>query len=474
MASDAADGSGIPRPGDVLSGKYDVEALIGRGGMGVVLAAIHRDLGQRVAIKFLSPEIASKPDYCERFLREARAASRIQSEHVARVLDVARTDRGVPYIVMEYLEGIDLDQLVRQSGPRGVAEVVDYVVQACDAIAEAHAAGIVHRDLKPANLFLTRRADGTPFLKVLDFGASKMSGAAETADGGLTAPSDVIGSPQYMSPEQIRSTKNVDHRTDIWSLGVTMHKLLTGTQPFASESASHCLVTIATESPQPLREAAPHAPAALEAVILRCLDKDRNRRFQSVAELTRALLPLAPGHADSVGRIDRVLHAADGARRTIPRPRLPAAPLDTTVDVRPASVTETGSPAATAESITAVSTTPRGSKRSAVAVLAIVGACLATVGAVARAVQLASGDSPSSAPATAADSPTIVAPAASPSASAAIEPTVVAAEPAPPVTSAVAAAVGPRTAPTTAPRPLVGPRSPRSKSSKNPLFEDSL
>ena len=322
---------GTPGPGEMLAGKYLIERVLGAGGMGVVLAARHVELGQPVAVKFLNAQLSGNPEIVTRFLREARAAAAIRSEHVARVHDVTRTEAGVPYIVMEHLEGCDLEQLVRARGPLPVGEAVDYLLQAGKAIAEAHAAKIVHRDLKPGNLFLTHRADGSPLVKVLDFGMSKITqgDGAPLLEGSLTAPATMLGSPWYMSPEQIRSSKHVDHRSDVWSLGIVLYKLLTGSQAFEAESLSSCLVKIVTEAPLTLRARRPDAPAELEAVILRCLEKDVNRRLQNVAELAWALLPFAPeGSRVSAERIVRVLLGSDVlTERTLPLSAAAAAPF---------------------------------------------------------------------------------------------------------------------------------------------------
>ena len=321
---------GTPQPGQLLAGKYRIDGILGAGGMGVVLAATHVDLGQPVAIKFLNAQFCDNAEIAARFLREARAAAAIKSEHVARVLDVTRTDEGVLYIVMEHLAGSDLEQVVRARGPLPIAEAIDYVLQACEAIAEAHAAHIVHRDLKPGNLFLTQRADGSPLVKVLDFGMSKMA-AMEGGphDGSLTSPVAMLGSPWYMSPEQIKSSRNVDHRTDVWSLGIILHKLLTGAPAFEAETLSSCLVKIVTEPPATLRTRRPDAPAELEIVILRCLEKDLGRRLQNVAELAWALLPFAPERSRvSVERIVRVLLGSDVLDdKTLPLSAAAAAPF---------------------------------------------------------------------------------------------------------------------------------------------------
>ena len=297
--------------GDVLAGKYRVDRVLGAGGMGVVVAATHTHLGQRVALKFLLPELAGRPDILARFDREARAAVKIQSEHVARVLDTGVLENGAPYMVMEYLEGSDLAQLIQQRGRLDGQEAIEYVLQACEALAEAHVAGIVHRDLKPANLFLTRRADGSPCVKVLDFGISKATLLGDGPAGApLTQTSAMMGSPKYMSPEQLKSSRDVDARTDIWALGVVLFELLTGETAFQAPTMPELCISILQAPPQPLRHKRPDAPPGVEAVINRCLEKDPARRFASVAELAFALGEFAPPRARvSIERVARILQA---------------------------------------------------------------------------------------------------------------------------------------------------------------------
>ncbi len=302
--------SSLPQKGDLIAGKYKVESVLGAGGMGVVLAASHVTLRQRVAVKFLLPAAMELPSARERFLREARAAAAIQSEHVARVLDVGTLDNGAPYMVMEYLSGTDLGRVQKDSGTLPVAEAVDHVLQACEAIAEAHALGIVHRDLKPANIFLTKRADGSPAIKVLDFGLSKIAKPTDAGptDASLTETELVIGSPQYMSPEQLRSLKHVDARTDIWSLGVILYLLITGKRPFEGESLPAICASIAADEVPKVRSLRAEVPAELDTVVLRCLEKDVNARTQTVTELARGIAPFGSASAArSLERIAKIL-----------------------------------------------------------------------------------------------------------------------------------------------------------------------
>lgn len=273
-------------PGDVFLGKYRIERVLGQGGMGMVVAARHVDLGQLYAIKLLLPTVLSHHEALERFVREARAAALLKSEHVARVHDVGQTDDGAPYMIMEHLDGRDLKAVVSQDGPLPADVAMTYLAHVCDAIAEAHAAGIVHRDLKPANLFLVRRRNGTPCVKVLDFGISKHLGAE---DVDLTGTHATLGSPLYMSPEQISKSKSVDTRTDIWALGVILYELLTGLSPFRGGTMLEVVSRILQEEPTPIRELRPDIPPHAEMVIARCLRKRREERFQTVEELLDVL-----------------------------------------------------------------------------------------------------------------------------------------------------------------------------------------
>ena len=317
-------------PGRVIAGKFQVERLLGSGGMGVVVAARHLQLGQLVALKFLLHDAHKSAEAARRFMREGQALARLKSPHVARIMDVGALPEGEPYLVMEYLQGSDLRAVLQERTKLPVTEAVDYTLQVCEAIAEAHGHGIVHRDLKPSNLFLTRAADGTPLVKVLDFGISKantQSGAdtmsAQTSSGAL------VGSPAYMSPEQIRDARRVDGRTDIWALGVILHELLYGQPPFRGETVSGTLAAVAADAPKPIRELCPDVPAALESVILTCLKKDPAERYETVAALAHALAELAPADASfTVARITRLVGSA--ARMPAVDARAPALADDLT------------------------------------------------------------------------------------------------------------------------------------------------
>ncbi|WP_394821773.1 protein kinase domain-containing protein [Pendulispora albinea] len=278
--------------GGVLAGKYRVERVLGAGGMGVVVAARHVTLGSLVALKFMIPSALDVAGAAERFIREAQAAARLRGDHIARVMDFGTLDTGAPYIVMEFLEGADLDAVLRARGRLPVAEAVEYMIGACKAMVEAHGAGIIHRDLKPHNLFLTRRPDGTTIIKVLDFGISKFIGANDVSDVASTRTGTLMGSPAYMSPEQIRNSKYVDARTDIYALGSIFFQLLTGERVFRAPSMGEMLVSVLHDPPRTVRELVPELPADVNAIVARCLQKDPNQRFASTHDLLMALQSL--------------------------------------------------------------------------------------------------------------------------------------------------------------------------------------
>jgi serine/threonine-protein kinase len=286
-------------PGDIIGGKYQVTELLGVGGVGFVVAAIHMELGEKVALKFLQPDMLDNTQVVGRFSQEALASVKIKSEHVARVFDVGTMPDGAPFIVIEHLEGKDLDDILRQHGPMPIKRAVDYVMQACEALANAHACGVVHRDIKPENLFLTRRAQGMDVIKVLDFGISKvaLTGTAIEPRVPLVKTMLPVGSPLYMSPEQVRASQDIDSRTDIWSVGCVLYELLSGRAAFDAPSITEVSARILEQEPTPLRSLRPDVPSELEAIIKRCLEKDADRRFQNVAELALALYPFGPRRA---------------------------------------------------------------------------------------------------------------------------------------------------------------------------------
>ncbi|WP_437717808.1 protein kinase [Sorangium sp. So ce448] len=479
--------------GQILSGKYRVERILGQGGMGVVVAALHEKLHQRVAIKLLHP--GANDEMVERFVREARAAVRLKSEHVARVLDVGTLETGAPFMVMEYLEGSDLQETLRQRGPLDLEEAVSYVLEACEAIAEAHAAGIIHRDLKPANLFLTRAADGTGMVKVLDFGISKALADPSTAGAepelGLTKTAMVLGSPLYMAPEQMRSARSVDARADIWSLGAILYQLLTARVPFDASSLSELILMINTESPPPPTTFRPDLPPGLEAAILRCLERDVAKRFKSVAELAGAIVDFGPPLAlASLERIERTLGLVPAVsfrdRASSVRERMSTPPAWQTSQDRvsgvpaatarhsaapPAGATagggvgaagHTAGPAGTAPGWTAGGAAPGPRSRSGVVLALAVVAAAVVIGGILRFVTFHGGAGappadPSAVSATASAEPSAPATPAPPPP---VAPPEVTAEPQPPATAAPSAIVSPVA--TAAPLSTAGPKAPSS------------
>jgi len=433
-------------PGEILGGKYQAERILGQGGMGLVIAARHLNLDQRVAIKLLNQEHLGQPLIVERFLREARASVRLRSEHVARVLDAGRFEDGTPYLVMEYLEGRDLAAELSEVHHLPVAAAVDFVLQVCEAVAEAHHAGIIHRDLKPANMFVTRDADGAPMIKVLDFGISKVT---DDASSDLTHTKMVMGSPPYMSPEQLRMSRGVDPRSDVWSLGVVLYELVSGRRPFVGETLTDLVLRISTDPPEPL---AANAPPGLEAAIARCLAKAPADRYANMAELAAAVAPFAGPRG--LGRAQRIRRRA---------------PTGTPI--------ESGPPAAGADARTTLSgatgTLDPGAPRSRAAMIggaAIVAAVIAVI-AVAAVWSGGSagpaGAGPAVPPPAAAAAP---APAVAPPAAPAVAPPTAPAVPRPTAAASPSAVVAPPTAvaappaaparPTPAPGPATAASTP--------------
>ena len=333
MSEVSADDQPSLRPGDVVADRYCVGQLLARGGMGFVFAATHRELGTPFAIKVLKAKFARDETFLARFRREALAAARLRSEHVVRVVDFGRAPgTGAPFLVMEYLEGGDLASALSEAQTRGAflsaRDVCDYVIQACEGLAVAHAAGIVHRDLKPANLFLTRYADGGPCIKVLDFGISKH---VASEDLGLTSAREVLGSPLYMSPEQLVSPRSVDARSDVWSLGVALYELLAGRPPFDDEEFGVLFMYIQTKEAPPLASLRADVPPGLAEVVARCLQKDPALRYADVAALACDLAPFAsPGAAhyvDATRRMNRRALSAQAVTLSGPPPVVAPAPL---------------------------------------------------------------------------------------------------------------------------------------------------
>ncbi|WP_441290232.1 serine/threonine-protein kinase [Sorangium sp. KYC3313] len=296
--------------GTLIAGKYRVDRLLDKGAMGAVVAATHVDLDELRAIKVLLPATAADPEMCGRFLQEARIASRLRSEHAVKVHDVGRLENGLPYMVMEFLDGRDLRVVRKQRGPLPAEEATLYVIQACDALAEAHALGLVHRDVKPANLFLTHTREGTPCIKVLDFGVSKVSQAALLGIAEMrTSTGQMLGTPHYMPPEQMRGQRDVDARADIWAVGSLLYVLLTGRYPMHARSVQTVSLVLGGKFvPELPSKVCRGLSPDIDPIIMRCLERDRDRRWPDLAELTLALRPFAPPAAQPlVDRIQRIL-----------------------------------------------------------------------------------------------------------------------------------------------------------------------
>ena len=295
-ASAGPESSGLApvREGEVIADKYVIGPVLGVGGMGIVVLATDRLLERRVAIKFLLPSLTSSDKAVQRFIREARLATRITSEHVVRLLEIDTLPNGTPFFAMEYLEGCDLRAMMSERGPLSATEAVDYLMQALEAVAEGHQYGIVHRDLKPSNLFVAHRADGSPLVKVLDFGIAKTAELEGAHDMALTGSGDTrLGSPSYMSPEQLRSPNEVDVRSDVWALGVTIYELVCGRTPFQGKTYTDLVIAITTGEPSAPSQSRPdlELPPGFDQVVLTCLKREREQRYASVLELAAALAP---------------------------------------------------------------------------------------------------------------------------------------------------------------------------------------
>ena len=397
--------------GTVIADKYTVESVLGVGGMGAVVAARHRQLDELVAIKVMTHSMSKVAEAVPRFLREARASIKIRNPHVVRVMDVGTLDTGEPYMVMEHLEGMDLATRIASSGRLPINEAVQYLLEASEAIAEAHALGIVHRDLKPANLFLANTAEGGVWIKVLDFGISKMAQSADQA--AMTSTSAVMGSPLYMPPEQMSSTRSVDRRADIWSLGAVLFEALAGRPPFQAETMPQLCAMILQEAPASLRALRPEVPESLEQVVLKCLATDRNRRFSDVGELALALHPF--GTKSAKVSVERIVNTIQRSGQSTSGIQLPPASVIPPATVTPANPVTPANSAATASATAAswgsTNPAPRHSKLAVIGV----GAALVLTAAVGVLLLVNRGDATDSgegsAPVTSLPSATAAAPA---------------------------------------------------------------
>jgi serine/threonine-protein kinase len=323
--------------GQLVDGKYRIERLLGKGGMGAVYTARHELLAQTVALKVVLPEIAANQEVVSRFINEARSVATIESDHVARVIDVGRLGDGTPYMVMEFLAGCDLDEYLARRGPLPPETIADFLLEALDGVAHAHALGIVHRDLKPANLFLSQKPGRPSRVKVLDFGIAKALEGSPLAASNATSTKSILGSPAFMAPEQLRSSRRVDARADIWSIGVIAYQLSTGRLPYDSEDVGGLFASILEDPALPPRQVRPELPEAFEAIVLRCLAKRPDERFQSALALATALAPLGTTTAArALERIQNVAAPPSEVPEAAPAPLAPA-----TVNVTPDALAET-------------------------------------------------------------------------------------------------------------------------------------
>ena len=437
--------AGLPQPGDILGEKYRVERVLGRGGMGMVVAARHLHLRDRVAIKLMLPDTEGE-EHKARFLREARAAARIKSDHVARVTDFGMLDDGSPMIVMEYLEGEDIASVLAR-GALPVATAVEYVLQACEGVAAAHAMGVVHRDLKPSNIFLTSEPNGDAIVKILDFGISKITAREDdTASiAQLTEANSILGSPQYMSPEQLRGLE-VDTRTDIWALGAMLFEMVTGHTPFERKSMAELCAAILNEPPTPLSRYLDDPPPALDVVLRSALEKTVALRCRTVHDLAQGLAMVVPTPTARLA-VDSIRKLTTANERRTPSSAPPPAENDL-----PAGATRRVDEATPTASVTAQAPAPdgpRGTSRAVVlggvALLGLAGAFLLT--------------RPNNAPAPAAVLPSV---AAVPAAVAAPEPS---ATVAPPPRALASEALAPSASPAGSARSAPSARAGASKPS---------
>jgi serine/threonine-protein kinase len=295
--------------GTVINGKYRIDAILGKGAMGVVAACEHLELRERVALKFLrAPGADAATDFRVRFRREAQVCARLKNEHITRVVDVGVWRDAIPFMVMEHLDGMELHELLR-GGRLPPALAIDYAIQICEGIAEAHSLGIVHRDLKPQNLFVTRRPDGSTLIKLLDFGISKWT-TSRDHDGDLTGTGVVLGTPKYIAPEQLFATEGIDARADVWSIGAILYEMLSGRPPFDSRMLRDIIAELASDAPpRSLRAQGVDIPAELEAALFRCFERTVEHRIHDVAELAGSILDAigSPFAGEVYARIEATL-----------------------------------------------------------------------------------------------------------------------------------------------------------------------
>lgn len=394
--------AGDVRPGEIFAGKYRIERILGEGGFGLVFAARNIELGELVAVKLLKHD--GDPVTAERFMREARSATKIRGDNVVRIYAVDQLDDGDLYMVMEYLEGRDLRREVVEAGPLQVPDAVDCILQACDVIGRAHAIGIVHRDIKSANIFAVRSPDGRRRIKVLDFGIAR---SLDPVDVSLTQSAVMLGSPHYMAPEQMVDGHRVDERADIWALGATLFELLTGRPPFGAGSLPQVVHRVQSQPPMRLRELRPEAPAGLEAVILECLQKDREKRYPDVGSLVAALEPFAGDVASTLSTNARNAKLDVEATLQIPQPKAAPAPAPPRATI-PSSPSGIAAPAVAAPVVALPASSPKSTTTPlVVAGLAMVVLLAAGVG-ITRATRSSADAQPPAGEAS--DAPTAVPP----------------------------------------------------------------
>ena len=319
--------------GDIVAGRYEIDGLAGDGGMAVVFSARHVHLNERFAVKVLRPAYAANPNIVSRFLQEARAAAQLRSDYVCRVFDVG-IHQDMPYIVMELLEGEDLRDYLYRVQSASAEEAVEFIIQACEGLAEAHAAGLVHRDIKPENLFLTVRRDGWRTVKLLDFGISKLIDP-ETLNTTLRRhvdTKDLLGTPHYMAPECIRSSKDAGPMSDIWAMGVVLYELLSGKLPFPGTTVTEISASILETEPESLLAINPELPPELVELVHWCLAKQPELRVTSASELAVQLLPFAPRRSRAVVERVQSLAKAQGEVFDIPPSGFPP-PMDAPTSV---------------------------------------------------------------------------------------------------------------------------------------------
>src|SRR6266576_4389471 len=321
-----------PLVGQTLAGKYSIEKLIKRGGMGAVYLGKHVLMDKTVAIKVLHPSLALDDDVVARFSREAKAASRISHSHAVRVNDFGESENGVVFLVMEYLDGRTLKEIIKSEGPMALDRVVEIVRQVAGALDAAHQQGVVHRDLKSDNIMLSQ-TNGSDWAKVLDFGIAKIQQGDGARDVDITAANLVIGTPQYMSPEQCSQTGPIDARSDVYSLGVIVYEMLAGRVPFTGDSPTVIMMKQVQDDPPSVLAARPDLPASIDNLVRKALAKQPIDRFQTAGELSEALTRAAasvgdfvsatvmPPVADTVANEPVNIPADDLDEETLVRPR---------------------------------------------------------------------------------------------------------------------------------------------------------